>query len=64
MKTYSTLAGLLASLKSGDEELSDDLPVFGDPQWNNPVGVWSWDDTDAIVGTCADDLRIVPKSDL
>ena len=40
-----------------------DLPTFGeadpiDPSWVLGLGVWSWNGTHAIVGTCADDLTI------
>lgn len=40
----------------------NDLPTFG---WRWPVdenlGVWSWDAKRLIVGTCADDLQIIPR---
>lgn len=60
MKTQN-LTELFAALKAGEIELSDDLPVFAEPDWNNPVGTWSWDATNAIVGTCLNDLEIVSR---
>ena len=52
------LENLLESINRGDVELTDSLPVFGDADWNNPTGVWSWDEHNMIVGTCVSDLRI------
>lgn len=53
------LTDLFNELKNQQTPLADDLPIYGAPDWNNPVGCWSWDDSNAIVGTCIDDLRIV-----
>lgn len=39
------------------------LPLFGGPEPLDTQGVWSWDATHLLVGTCADDLRIIPRAD-
>lgn len=54
------LDALYDAIKAGDAPLTTDLPVFAD--WNNPEGVWSWDETHMIVGTCADDVELVARS--
>jgi hypothetical protein len=41
---------------------SSDLPTFGGEDAYSQ-GVWSWDETRLIVGTCADDLEIVNRED-
>ena len=57
------LADLLNRLKTGQMELTEDLPVFGpDHGRSNREGIWSWDATHDIVGTCVDDLRIVGRT--
>ena len=63
MSQITNLDELFAALRAGDVELSADLPVFA-PEWENPEGVWSWDETRAIVGTCADDLEILDRSEI
>ena len=57
------LASLLESLKAGRVKLDDNLPVFADHDWNNPSGVWSWDSTHMIAGTCSDDITIIRRPD-
>ena len=37
------------------------LPTFGGAEPPTTDGVWSWDADSLIVGTCADDLEIVPR---
>ena len=57
------LADLFNELKNRQTPLSPDLPVYGDHDRSNPEGVWSWDCEREIVGTCLDDLEIVPRRD-
>lgn len=62
----ATLDALLAYLQSpAGEALSDrdwtNLPTFGGSDPRNTREVWSWDARRLLVGTCADDLRIVPR---
>jgi CTP:molybdopterin cytidylyltransferase MocA len=37
------------------------LPTFGGDEPASTSGVWSWDATSLLVGTCADDLKIVAR---
>lgn len=53
---------LFHQIISGEVELDDSLPAFG-PWPDNTIGIWSWDDTRLLEGTCVDDLRIVDRSD-
>lgn len=41
----------------------DDLPSFGGDEPSDTREIWSWDTTRLIVGTCADDIRIVNRAD-
>lgn len=43
---------------------SSNLDTFGGEEPENTSGVWSWDQTHVIIGTCADDLEIVARDDL
>lgn len=38
-----------------------DLPTYGGEEPSDTSGVWSWDETRLLVGTCASDLRIVDR---
>ena len=38
------------------------LPTFGGEEPQDTAGVWSWDATRLLVGTCADDLKIVARN--
>ena len=40
-----------------------ELPEFGGDEIENPIEVWSWDETRVLVGTCADDLEILSRDD-
>jgi len=37
------------------------LPTFGGAEPKDTTGIWSWDETRMIVGTCADDIKIVRR---
>lgn len=37
------------------------LPVFGGTEPRDTECVWSWDATRLLIGTCANDLRIVDR---
>ena len=39
----------------------DDLPTFGGTEPDDTEGVWSWDETSLLVGTCCADLEIVDR---
>lgn len=61
----TTLDQLLAVMTamSHDDDTIDmaDLPVFGGPEPENTMGVWSWDAERLIVGTCSSDFEIVSR---
>lgn len=40
------------------------LPTFGGRTPRDTFGVWSWDATRAIVGSCAADVEIVDRSEI
>jgi hypothetical protein len=56
-----TLKKLFESIKNGETELNDELPVFSKSEPDSTWGVWSYDDTHMIVGTCTDDIEIVER---
>jgi hypothetical protein len=39
------------------------LPTFGGDEPKSTLGVWSWDETRLLIGTCTDDLKIVLRAD-
>lgn len=43
-----------------DDEIMTRLPTWGAAPLNT-AGVWSWDETRLLVGTCASDVRIVAR---
>ena len=70
MSQLSDLEGLKTAMARNDpsvmharhpEQWSDELPTFGGKEPNCTVGVWSWDEESVLVGTCADDLKILPR---
>ena len=56
------LDGILNQIRSGEVEITDSLPVFGGDEPGGG-GVWSWDADRVLIGTCADDLRIVTREE-
>lgn len=59
-----TLAALCELLRTGDVGGDwDDLPVFGGPEVHDTRGVWSWDEGSLLVGTCSNDLDVVPRTE-
>ena len=67
---FPTLNDLFAAITSGElDEYGDqidwsELPIYADPEWDNPMEVWSWDETRAIVGDCSEEMRIIDRSEL
>jgi hypothetical protein len=67
----TNLAALLAALRDTRDLPAEaqaeidwsDLPVFGGEESDSTLGVWSWDAESLIVGTCADDIKIVSRAD-
>jgi len=55
---------LAAMLDDSNTDLDwTSLPTFGEEPSTTKM-VWSWDETNAIVGTCMDDLEVVPKAEI
>lgn len=48
----------------GKDALDSDMPTFGGDEPASTDGVWSWDATRLLVGTCAGDLRMALRSDV
>lgn len=44
-----------------DGQWVDSLPTFGGEEPTDTLEVWSWDASRLLVGTCADDLKIVDR---
>mgnify|MGYP003625742748 CR=1 FL=1 len=40
-----------------------DLPTFGGTMPADTIEIFSWDKTRLLVGTCADDMRIISRSE-
>lgn len=61
----SSLDELLGVIRNSDvsDEQMVDLPTFGGDEPPSTHGVWSWDETRLIVGTCADDFKIIDRAD-
>jgi hypothetical protein len=61
------LDDLLAQIKSDalDDLDYSSLPTFGGDEPFDTRGIWSWDETRLLVGTCTDDMKIIdrPKKD-
>ncbi len=65
--TVNSLDELLDVLCDRDIEIDSQtmtsLPTFGGDEPSDTVEVWSWDEDNLIVGGCADDYRIVSRSE-
>lgn len=62
--TTANLNELFDALQSREIEMSDQLPTFGGTEPQDTQGVWSWDESRLIVGTCADDIQLVSRDEL
>lgn len=58
-----SLDELYDALKSGEVELSPDLPTFGGPDIIDTDYIWSWDETRVLAGLCVNDLEIRGRED-
>ena len=69
MKNLNELSQLMISdnplvmCAQDPDQWSTDLPTFGGKEPVCTLGVWSWDETRLIVGTCNNDLEIVRRKD-
>jgi len=57
----ANLTELYTLLREGVVALTDSLPTFGGTEPRDTTGVWSWDATHLLVGTCQADLELVPR---
>lgn len=57
------LDGLLIAMREGWPSIKnwDSLPTYGGVDPDDTHGVWSWDASRLIVGSCADDVEIVDR---
>ncbi|MCA9560385.1 MAG: hypothetical protein KC583_17670 [Myxococcales bacterium] len=65
---FPTLDRLFDGMRERDPRLNDErvwtsLPTYGGAAPASTVGVWSWDEQRLIVGSCADDIALVKRSD-
>jgi hypothetical protein len=65
IRAATDLESLLAVLRTYElrERRWTNLPTFGGAEPRDTTGVWSWDATRLLVGTCAADLRIVARGE-
>lgn len=60
-----TLDDLLDAVKQTEglsyDDNFDGMPNFGGAEPDDTTGIWSWDATRLLVGTCAADMEIVPR---
>ena len=68
MNEFANLDELFEAMRENDprtldrhEQWSSNLPTFGGADMDD-LGVWSWDETRMICGTCGDDLKILPRA--
>jgi hypothetical protein len=59
-KTLDDVLAIITDRQYEDEDFTS-LPTFGGSQPDDTQGVWSWDETRLIVGSCADDFEIVER---
>ncbi len=58
---------LFQMMKSEDQILNElyhdwsSLPTFGGDEPKSTIGIWSWDEKNMIIGTCANDIQMVPR---
>lgn len=61
----ATLEQLLTAVRAGqyNDEQMVELPSFGGDEPASTSGVWSWDATRLMIGTCASDMKLVARAD-
>ena len=62
-RSLATLLDAIRGLSQDEYEDADltSLPTFGGPEPRSTEGVWSWDESSLLVGTCRDDFEIVAR---
>ena len=70
--SLETLIDALATIQSNRTSVEietksgidySDLPTFGGDEPAETTGVWSWDDSRLLVGSCIDDFEIVDRTE-
>ena len=53
------------ALSPDDQDAIDwsELPTFGGAEPADTQGVWSWDADSVLVGSCADDLKVIGRGE-
>ena len=66
---FTSLMQLACAMRRNDSAVVDahgqwrtDLPTFGGSEPTDTTGVWSWDESHILVGTCAADLTVEVRS--
>ena len=60
---YARHCGLRSSPTESGIDWTE-LPTYGGAEPADTDGIWSWDATRLLIGTCADDLQIVEREPL
>ena len=65
-----TLQDLFNAMKAQTFDVVDvhgqfrtDLPTFGGKEPADKIGIWSWDSSNLLIGTCQDDLAIISRQE-
>jgi len=45
------------------EDWTSDIPTFGGDEPRDTSETWSWDETHLLVGSCGEDLEIIPRTE-
>ena len=61
-ESATTLDELWQLMRDGIAMSWEHLPTYGGPDPADTSGVWSWDHSRLITGTCADDIQIVDRA--
>lgn len=66
LSQYANLNELYAAIKAGDlDDMPEwqwtELPIFGGEEPADTSGVWSWDETRLMVGSCRADFTLVDR---
>jgi hypothetical protein len=59
-RTADAFANYSLPVRHGEPDWTS-LPTFGGDEPDDTVEVWSWDADEMLVGTCTDDLQLVPR---
>lgn len=60
-ENLNQLLTILKSLEKNDDTDLTSLPTYGGDAPIDTAGVWSWDVSRLLVGTCAADFKIISR---